>query len=246
MPGKTALTNWYLDFIPDSVGQQLPLDIALRDEATLERFLTGPNGELVHLLSGLDPAARQMIMISGVQGSGKTHLLQAVSRRINGAVYLPLATLPQLSAGMLDGLAARAVVCLDDIHVISTNAEMELALFGLINEIKDNEHSCIFTSRYPLQKSGFQLQDLVSRLNACVQYALELPDDEQKMFFLQEDARRRGLQLGEEVISWLMTHMARDMPSLAEFLAVLDQESLSRQRKITIPFAREVLSRQTR
>jgi DnaA family protein len=224
------------------VGEQLPLDIVLRDEATLERFVQGNNAELVELLAGMSQANGQMILISGIAGSGKTHLLQATCRLAKDAMYLPLEQLPGLSPAVFDGLSSRLLVCLDDIHLLAANPELELALFGLINEIRDSGHSFVFSSRSPLDQSGFELQDLVSRLSACMQYALELPDEANKISYLREDAARRGLELGDDVISWMLTHMPRDMPSLASFMMQLDRESLRSQRKITIPFAKQVLS----
>lgn len=224
------------------MGEQLPLDIVLRDEATLERFVQGNNAELVELLAGMSQANGQMILISGIAGSGKTHLLQATCRLAKDAMYLPLEQLPGLSPAVFDGLSSRLLVCLDDIHLLAANPELELALFGLINEIRDSGHSFVFSSRSPLDQSGFELQDLVSRLSACMQYALELPDEANKISYLREDAARRGLELGDDVISWMLTHMPRDMPSLASFMMQLDRESLRSQRKITIPFAKQVLS----
>ncbi len=227
------------------MGEQLPLDIVLRDEATLERFVQGNNGELVGVLASMNQANGQMILISGTTGSGKTHLLQATSRRAEDAMYLPLEHLPVLSSAVFDGLSSRALVCIDDIHLLAANPELELALFGLINEIRDSGHSFVFTSRSPLEDAGFELQDLVSRLSACMQYALELPDEENKISYLRDDVARRGLELGDEVISWMLTHMPRDMPSLASFMMQLDRESLRSQRKITIPFAKQVLSQRS-
>ena len=99
------------------MGEQLPLDIVLRDEATLERFVQGNNGELVGVLASMNQANGQMILISGTTGSGKTHLLQATSRRAEDAMYLPLEHLPVLSSAVFDGLSSRALVCIDDIHL---------------------------------------------------------------------------------------------------------------------------------
>ena len=220
----------------------MPLDIALRDEATLERFVTGDNAELIELLTRFDPERQQMVVITGVEGSGKTHLLQAVARSQDGSIYLPLADLPAVTEDAFEGLSSRSLICLDDIQVLAGDPPTELALFGLINEIRDLGHSYLFSLACPLEQAGFRLQDLVSRLAASVRYSMELPNDLHKKHFLHDDAARRGLELNDEVIGWILTHMPRDMPSLTAFMALLDRESLRSQRKITIPFVRQVLS----
>ena len=225
------------------MGEQLPLDIALRDEATLDRFVAGDNAELLKLLNSLDPVQGQMVLIAGPTGSGKTHLLQAVARRHPDSIYLPLLDLPVLTAEVFEGLASRPLICLDDIHALAGDPGQELALFGLINEVRDLGHSLLFSTAHPLEQAAFDLRDLVSRLAACVRYSLEFPDDQHRKNFIQDDAARRGLELSEEVISWILTHMPRDMPSLTALMALLDRESLRSQRKVTIPFARQVLNR---
>ena len=129
------------------MGEQLPLDIALRDEATLERFVTGDNAELIELLTRFDPERQQMVVITGVEGSGKTHLLQAVARSQDGSIYLPLADLPAVTEDAFEGLSSRSLICLDDIQVLAGDPPTELALFGLINEIRDLGHSYLFSLR---------------------------------------------------------------------------------------------------
>jgi len=224
------------------VSVQLPLDITLRDEATLDRFVTGHNQELFDLLQRFSPSqAQSMILITGVGGSGKTHLLQAVCRETAHAVYLPLAMLARLSGDIFEGLADRPLICVDDLQVLSGNAEMQLALFTLINDLKENGQSFIFSADRKIDQAVFGLKDLVSRLNACARYHLELPEDTHKLAFLRLDAHRRGLQIGNDVINWILTHTPRDMTNLVSLMSRLDQESLRSQRRVTIPFIKQVL-----
>jgi len=224
------------------VNSQLPLDITLRDEATLDRFVAGHNQELFDLLQRLTPSqAQKMILITGVAGSGKTHLLQAVCRQTRHAIYLPLAMISQLSVDIFEGLADRPLVCLDDLQMLSGNPEMQLALFTLINDLRESGQSFVFSADRKIDQAIFGLKDLVSRLNACAHYHLELPGDDQKMAFLKGDAHRRGLQIGNDVISWILTHTPRDMTNLRSLMNRLDQESLRSQRRITIPFIKQVL-----
>lgn len=221
---------------------QIPLDITLRDQATLERFVAGDNRELIDVLQSLGSDSEvRMIVITGLSGSGKTHLLQAACRQVDHAIYLPLKDLPDLDSSVFEALGGSPLVCLDDLQVLADSEEMQLALFSLINELKENNRSFVFSLDQPVDQAGFVLKDLVSRLQGCASYPLEAPQDRHKADFLQADAQRRGLQLSDEVVSWILTHTPRDMPNLVSLMNRLDQESLRSQRRPTIPFIKQIL-----
>lgn len=54
-------------------------------------------------------------------------------------------------------------------------------------------------------------------------------------------ARRRGLAIDEAAIDWLLRRVDRDLSSLTRLLDQLDRASLAEQRRITVPFLRQVL-----
>jgi DnaA family protein len=51
-----------------------------------------------------------------------------------------------------------------------------------------------------------------------------------------------GINLSDEVISYLMTHHARNLATQMEILQHLDRASMSQQRKVTIPLVKQALS----
>lgn len=222
---------------------QIPLDIVPRSGAMLERFVVGNNRELLHQLTVFDAhKKRQMMGITGVPGCGKTHLLQAVSRRNEHSIYLPLSMIDELSPAIFEGLSERPLICLDDLHLIAADAAMQFALFTLINSLIDNNQSLIFSSRRRVEHIGLSLKDLASRLQGCTHYRLELPEDSHKMDFLRAEAQRRGLRLSEGVSNWILTHTPRNMADLTALMQRLDHESLSHRREIiTIPFIKSML-----
>jgi len=63
----------------------------------------------------------------------------------------------------------------------------------------------------------------------------------EKLAALQRRAAMRGLQLPEDVGRFLLNRMARDLRTLFDVLDKLDKASLVHQRKLTIPFAKEML-----
>ena len=55
-------------------------------------------------------------------------------------------------------------------------------------------------------------------------------------------AQRRGLQIDDAAIDWLLKRVDRDLVSLTALLDRLDRESLAAQRRLTVPFLRQLLS----
>lgn len=221
---------------------QLPLDFQLRDKATLDRFVSGANAALLNALQCLatsnEPAS---IYISGPVGLGKTHLLQGTVRICEAALYIPLAMIEELSVEIFEGVEDRRVICIDDVDQVAANKVLEVALFSLLKRIKDQQHSIVLASTALPDLSGFELEDLLSRLNGCMQYQLQSPDEPDIREYIKQDVTRRGLEIGDDVIHWMLTHLPRDMKSLAELMNKLDIESLRMQRRITIPFIKGLL-----
>jgi len=223
---------------------QLPLDFRLRDEATFERFVAGSNAELIDALQSMVTAATPNAIYlhsGGEAGLGKTHLLQAMSRALDDAIYLPLGLMDNLPAEVFENIAVRRLVCIDDVDRIAGSQMHEIALFSLFKQIKDSGHALLLSCTQPVGRAGFKLQDLISRLNGCVQYQLQAVSDADRKTFLGDDAARRGLELTDDVIDWILTHTPRDMSSLTDLLNTLDKESLRAQRRITIPFIKGLL-----
>ena len=91
---------------------------------------------------------------------------------------------------------------------------------------------------------GWSLRDLGSRLAASPVFQLRALDETEQQAALQLRAGLRGVELPEETSRWLQRRFPRDMRRLYELLDTLDQAALTAQRRLTIPFIREVLRAQ--
>ena len=69
-------------------------------------------------------------------------------------------------------------------------------------------------------------------------------NSEEKVIALHDRATQRGFFLSDEVVNFLLNRLRRDMGNLINSLDVLDKASIQEQRKITIPFIKEVLTLQ--
>lgn len=226
--------------------RQLPLGIRLQDRAVFASFLPGSNrlalAAAQQLASGHGDS---LLYLHGVDGTGKSHLLQAVCAAVPGAAYLPLAQLLEHGAEVLEGAARLPVVALDDLNAVAGNAAWERALFGLYNDCLAGGARLAVAATAPAMHLGIALPDLRSRLAAMPQFALRLLDEVQQREALSLRAAQRGIELPEETIQYLQRRFARDMARLHELLERLDLASLQQQRRLTVPFIREILGEPT-
>jgi DnaA-homolog protein len=225
--------------------RQLPLGVRLADRALFESFLPGPNAEaLAHARAVARGEAHGATWVCGPTGAGKSHLLQAICAAAGArgrAGYLPLAQVAPLGAGMLDGLAQLSCVCVDDLERVVGESEWERALFALLREIEEAGGALVVAAREPPALLAWSLPDLGSRFAAGAVLALRALDEAEQHAALELRARLRGLELPAETWQWLRRRYPRDMRRLYELLDTLDEAALAAQRRLTVPFIRDVL-----
>jgi DnaA-homolog protein len=221
--------------------KQLPLGMRLRADAIFGSFVSGLNGELIAALRGEDSSP---LWLWGSEGSGKTHLLQAVCAASDAApAYFPLERSLALPPAALAGFENCRVLCLDDVDAIAGDLPWEQALFRLFNDAAELGTRLIFAARAAPRAIDWRLDDWRSRAAACVVYQLRDLDDAGRLEALRLRAAQRGLQLPPETADYLLRRIPRDLPSLFEILDHLDEASLVAQRRLTVPFIRDALER---
>ncbi|MCP3664232.1 MAG: DnaA regulatory inactivator Hda [Gammaproteobacteria bacterium] len=226
--------------------QQLPLGFLPAESANFDTFVPAGNDQLLaHLQNMVNQNPGDFIYLWGVEGSGKSHLLQAAcqlsDRRGAAPAYIPLKEASALSPSMLDGLEQMALVCLDDIHTIGTDPLWEEALFHLFNRIRENGGKLLASADCSPSQLNIELSDLHSRLSWGTSYQLQPLGDREKRLILMESAARRGLELNHDTADYILRHAPRDLASLLQLMERLDRESLAAQRRLTIPFIRQFL-----
>ncbi len=221
----------------------MALPLQLQDHAVFESFWPATNQAVVACLKDLADGKRDTgCWIWGKEATGKSHLLQAVCARLgDGSIYVPLGEFAKAGPGILDGLALRHCVCLDDIDAVAGDPLWEMALFTLFNQLIDNGGLLLVTSSAAPRESALRLADLRSRMSLLPVFQVQPLTEEDRLLALQLRARHRGLDLPADTASYLMSRTRRDMSSLYELLDRLDAEALRTQRRLTIPFVRNVI-----
>lgn len=225
---------------------QLVLPIRLADHAVFASFFGEGNEALLAMLSDLaGPTAQpnaQGCWLWGASSTGKTHLLQAVCDLAGDrSAYIPLREFADVGPAILDGLARRQIVCIDDIDQVAGSPDWEAALFDLCNQLLDAGGQLVASARMAPRECPLALADLASRFTRLPVYHLNALDEQQRVAALQLRAGHRGLELPDETARYLLKRSRRDMASLYALLDRLDLEALRAKRRLTIPFVRDVL-----
>jgi DnaA family protein len=225
--------------------RQLPLGVRLRERSVFATWFPGPNGEALAQARAAAAGQRAVLWLCGPAGTGKTHLLQATAAgapESSAAGYVPLGQLVALGPAVLQGWAQSHCLAIDDVDAVVGQRPWEQALFGLYREFEESAGSLLLAAAAPPAQLRFALPDLGSRCAAATVLQLRPLDETAQREALRLRARERGLELPEETALYLQRRFPRDMPTLYGLLDALDDAALVAQRRLTVPFIREVLA----
>ena len=226
--------------------RQLPLIFEPRERFTFDAFVPGQNRLAVDLARQMAGGeGERQLMVWTETGNGKSHLLQAVCNLASQSgltvCYLPAREIIDGPVHMLEGLEQLDLVCIDDIDAMMNLPRWEEALFDLINRIRDAGRRLVIASARAPEACDISLADLRSRLCWGPVFHLHELGDGDKMKAIQKRADQSGLELADNVASYLLTHYPRGLFELFERLDQLDKASMAMQRRLTIPFIKSVL-----
>ena len=225
---------------------QLPLALRYPPDQRLETFHARDASLVAQLRAfAAGGAGERALLLAGPAGTGKSHLALAVCAEADAAGaragYLPLASAAGRVGDALESLHALDLVALDGLEAVAGERDDEVALFHFHNRMHDAGRRVLYTAQTLPDALPLVLPDLRSRLSQCTRLVLERLDDAGRGQVLRLRAQRRGLQVDAAAIDWLLRHAGRDLSGLTALLDRLDRASLAAQRRITVPFLREVL-----
>jgi len=224
---------------------QLPLALRYPPDQRLETFIGAPDGALEQLAALARGDSADWLVIAGPAGTGKTHLLLAACAAADAAgrraAYLPLVAAAGRLADALDALEGNDLVALDGLEAIAGNRDDEVALFHAHNRARAAGACLVYAARAHPDALAIGLPDLRSRLSQCSRIALQPLDEGGRREVLRQRAHRRGWVFEDAALDWLLRRVDRDLAGLTALLDRLDRASLAAQRRITVPFLRQVL-----
>ena len=225
--------------------RQLNLPLHLSGSVSFDNFFASGNEEVLAAVQALSRQERPspVLFLHGPAGSGKSHLLQALSRLAIDAqrlaVYAPVGATgvgPELVAQ----LNADTVVCVDDLDRIVGDQAWEESLLELYERLAGGRGALVAAALQPPAGLGLKLADLSTRLVAGGAYRLRPLSDDMLPAAMRLRASVQGYELPDSVSRYLVRRTPRNSAVLFRILDRIDQAALSRQRRITVPFIKEL------
>ena len=216
--------------------QQIPLELGHRPALGRADFLiTEANREAVSWIDSWPNWPAPVVGLYGPPGCGKSHLAAVFSAK-SKAYFLDADEMED--SDPLSLVKAHAALVWDGADAIVN----ERALFHLFNAVRElGKHFLIVgptaPSRWPVT-----LPDLKSRLAGMPLVAMHAPDDATMSAVLIKVFRDRQVEVGPDVIEFVHKRIPRTFSAILTFVDVVDRESLAQNRKISIPFVRELLN----
>lgn len=198
------------------------------------------------------------LLIHGPSGTGKSHLLEAVTnfyrRRLGKkrCVYLTAEQFTSLFVGALRDNRGLPVFrqkyrdldlfAIDDIQFLAgKTATLNEFQFTLDTLVRQGKQVILSSDRSLLELSALG-SDLVNRLAGGLSCPLTWPDHEGRVFIVNRMCRERNFKLPAEVVNLVAGQITRDVRRLSGAVNRLRAVSISRgQPAMTVEFAAEAL-----
>ena len=194
-------------------------------------------------------ATENLLYIYGPEGSGKTHLLTALSNAIGGR-YFSFRDAGTLYCGdylaegparLSDLFADSSALILDDLHLLPDNQEVRVELWELFNAFYTTGRKIAIAGVAPPKELPHLDGHLTSRLLWGLVARMDVSDDESRRMILKKLAEDRQMSLPDDVIDQMLLRVRRDIPSLVYALEAINRFAIATKRKIGLRLAKEVL-----
>ena len=214
---------------------QLTLELPHMPALGGEDFLISASNETAaKLISSWPDWTNPVCIITGPEGSGKTHLVNVWRARSGAEAFLAT----EIGNAVSATLAGPAPVAIEDIDAGGLD---EHAAFHLLNLARERRFDILITARTAPGTWDISLPDLRSRLRSGALVSIAEPDDSLLRAVLVKLFADRQLAISPEVIDYIMLRIERSMAAATLIVDKLDKAALAERKAVTRPLAAKVL-----
>ena len=214
---------------------QLYFDFGRDYKANLDNFFFSSKNKVLksELNEIIEGSISQKLFITANKADGKTFLLNSFLNHIKNkelqSIYIDVSSLKG-NENHLEGLSSFDLVCLDNVHTIAE--DLEIQIFNLINECKTTSTNLICASNKNPNELSY-LPDLISRFNEFKRCRINPIDDHDVIECMEFVANKLDLDFSKEVIEFISLRTRRDVFSIKKTLQDFDEFLYSEKKQPT-------------
>lgn len=217
--------------------EQLAFPLPRLEARGRDAFFVAPaNALAVRQIEGWRDWPARKLVLTGPEGSGKSHLAR-VWATLAGAEVVEARALTPAS---IPALAERPVA-VEDADRVAGQPAAETALLHLHNMVLANGRSLLVTARRAPGQWRLGLPDLRSRIEATATATLEAPDDALLAAVLVKLFADRQISPPPRLIDYCVRRMERSFAAARRLVAAIDARALATGRPLGTALAAEVL-----
>jgi chromosomal replication initiator protein len=180
-----------------------------------------------------------LLYIHGPAGSGKTHLLQAISHALTPTVPCLSCRETLTADGLCRHFAKAEALIVDDLHLLPNDDGLRAALWQMFNDYHSSGRTIVMAGLYAPRDLPHLDDHLVSRLLWGLVARLDVSDDHSRRMILKKIAADRQVRIPDDVVDYILMTTSREVGDLISAFEAVFRLSMTLQRRITLPLARE-------
>ena len=243
--------------------KKLDIDPRLNPENSFENFIEGECNRLARsagyaVAKNPGGTAFNPLLVYGDSGLGKTHLAQAIGIEVKE--LFPEKTVLYVNANKFQTQFVDAirnnnkndflhfyqmidVLIIDDVHEFAGKEKTQDTFFHIFNHLHQSGKQLILTSdKPPVELQGMESR-LLSRFKWGLSADLQIPDFETRMAILKKKTYNDGIDLPEEVLEYIATHISDNIRELEGALISLLAQSTLNKKEITLELTKEMIDK---
>lgn len=243
--------------------KKLHVDPRLNPDNSFSNFVEGECNRLARSAGdavGDNPGgtAFNPLFLYGDSGLGKTHLSQAIGIKVKEK--FPEKTVLYVNANKFQTQFVESVrnnnkndflhfyqmidvLIIDDVHEFAGKEKTQDIFFHIFNHLHQSGKQLILTSdKAPVEMQGME-QRLLSRFKWGLSADLQSPDYETRMAILRQKIYHDGIDISEEVIEYIASHITSNIRELEGALISLLAQSTLNKKEITLELAKQMIDR---
>jgi len=185
------------------------------------------------LLNSWPKWEKNFVNLIGQKFSGKSHLVNIFLEKFKGI---------KIEANELTNDTLKQIKIFENIIIENFNDQIDENLFfTLLNIIDQDNKYLILTSKKPIVKHLFKLDDLNSRSKNFLLSHIEKPSDDLMFALILKNLSDRQISIDKKLIDFIIKRIDRSYGKIFDFIYKIDEVSLKRKKPIDFRIIKEVL-----